>query len=311
MLDLFSGIGGFSYAAQQVWGDDMEIVSFVEIDPFCQKVLRKHWPDVPIVEDIKDVTEEIITDSQSNRLERRRMEKAQQASVPSGYCETSINLLTGGFPCQPASVAGKRQGKADDRWLWPEMFRVIRTFKPTWVIAENVYGLLTLDGGMVFEHCCADLEGEGYEVQPFIIPACAVNAPHRRDRVWIVAYFIGNAERPTYGQRKREVSDKEQNNGNEVRNDVRDIRQDVADTDNSSRSRRRQDTGMGLLKENEGKTGKTDWERTTQWAVEPDVGRVAHGVPNRVHRLKALGNAIVPQVAMVLMLAIKEITDDR
>jgi len=152
-IDLFSGIGGFSLAAR--WAG-FETVQFVEIDPFCRKVLNKNFPGVPIHDDIKTY-------------------KHSGASRPF--------LLTGGFPCQPFSCAGKRRGAEDDRALWPEMLRVISEARPTWVIGENVGGFIS----MGLDDCISDLEAEGYTVQPFVIPACAVNAPHRRDRVWIVA----------------------------------------------------------------------------------------------------------------------------
>ena len=220
MLDLFSGIGGFAYAAQQVWGDDLDIVAFCEIDPYCCKVLNKHWPETPIMGDIKDVTKETLADTNIGRLEGASSKESRANNVIRNSGERSeenrIDLLTGGFPCQPASIAGKRKGKADDRWLWPEMFRVIRELKPAWVIAENVRGLLTLESGMVFEHCCADLEGEGYEVQPFNIPACAVDAPHRRERIWIVAYSDGSRQ---YSTEKGKAG-----------NDTRGSGSDVADT---------------------------------------------------------------------------------
>jgi DNA (cytosine-5)-methyltransferase 1 len=132
----------------------------VEIDPFCQKVLQKNFPGVPIHDNIKTFT----------------------------YNGTNPFILTGGFPCQPFSCAGKRKGKEDDRYLWPEMLRVISEARPTWVIGENVGGFVN----MGLDDCISDLEAEGYEVQPFIIPACAKNAPHRRDRVWIVANTKSN-----------------------------------------------------------------------------------------------------------------------
>ena len=182
MLDLFSGIGGFSYAAQQVWGKDLDIIAFCEIDLFCQKILNKHWPEVPIIDDIRGINAKTMANTGSNpagtesgpgigRITINKQNDGGKIWDEFTNCgtQTRIDLLTGGFPCQPASVAGKRKGKADDRWLWPEMFRVIRELKPTWVIAENVRGLLTLESGLVFEHCCADLETEGYEVQTFII----------------------------------------------------------------------------------------------------------------------------------------------
>lgn len=156
---LFSGVGGFDLAAEWMgWTNMFQ----VEIDPFCNKVLAKNFPHVKRYGDIK----------QFNGTEYRG----------------TIDVLTGGFPCQPFSVAGKRAGTEDNRYLWPEMLRVIREIKPAWIVAENVRGLLTIQDGMVFEQACTDLENEGYEVQPFIIPACSVGAPHRRDRIWFIAH---------------------------------------------------------------------------------------------------------------------------
>lgn len=162
-LDLFSGIGGFSLAASWVW-DDLEIVSFCEQDKFCQKVLKKHWPDVPIFDDIYTL-------------------KGDQFGA--------VDIITGGFPCQPFSVAGKQRGSEDDRYLWPEMLRVIKEAKPRWVVGENVTGIINL----ALDDVLASLENIGYETQAFIIPACGVDAPHRRDRVWIVAHSERNRRR--------------------------------------------------------------------------------------------------------------------
>ena len=161
ILDLFSGIGGFTLAASWCWGDELDIAGFCENDKYCQKVLKKHWPNVPIHNDIKDIDAKKIK---------------------------SIDLITAGVPCQPASNAGKQKGTKDDRWLWPEAFRIIRDTKPKWVILENVFGLLNLEGGLVFENLLSELEALHYETQTFIIPACAVDAPHRRNRVWIVGH---------------------------------------------------------------------------------------------------------------------------
>ncbi len=156
---LFSGIGGFDLAAE--WMGWTNVLN-CEIDEFCRKVLKYHFPNSKQYADIR------TTDF---TVWRNR-----------------IDVLTGGFPCQPFSVAGKRKGTDDDRYLWPEMLRAIREIRPRWIVGENVYGLVNWSDGMVLEQVCADLENEGYEVQPFVIPACAVNAPHRRDRVWIVAH---------------------------------------------------------------------------------------------------------------------------
>lgn len=156
---LFSGIGGFDLAAEWMgW----ENVFHCEIEEFPRKVLKHYWPNATSYEDIKQ------TDFTIHRGE--------------------LDILTGGFPCQPYSVAGKRKGKEDDRHIWPEMLRAIREIEPTWVVGENVRGLIGWNGGMVFDEVQADLEAIGYEVQPFLLPACGVNAPHRRDRVWFVAY---------------------------------------------------------------------------------------------------------------------------
>lgn len=164
IIDLFSGVGGFSIAGHQLgW----ETILFCEKEPFPQMVLRERFPGVPIFYDVCKLTGEKI-----NGL--------IQSDRPI--------ILTGGFPCQPFSVAGAREGTEDSRHLWPEMFRIIKAVRPDYIIGENVPGLLSIEGGMVFEQVCLDLESEGYEVQAFVLPACATGAPHRRDRVWIVAY---------------------------------------------------------------------------------------------------------------------------
>jgi len=156
---LFSGIGGFDLAAEWMgW----ENVFHCEWNEFGQKILKHYWPKAKTYEDITK------TDFSIHR--------------------GKIDILTGGFPCQPYSSAGKRLGKEDDRHLWPEMLRAIREIKPRYIVGENVSGLLSWNGGLVFNEVQVDLENEGYKVQPCVLPACAVNAPHRRDRVWFVAY---------------------------------------------------------------------------------------------------------------------------
>jgi DNA (cytosine-5)-methyltransferase 1 len=156
---LFSGIGGFDLAAEWMgWNNAFHC----EWNQFGRKVLNHYWPNSISYEDITK------TDFSIHR--------------------GRIDILTGGFPCQPYSMAGKRLGKDDERHLWPEMLRAIRQISPRWVVGENVFGLVNWNGGMVFDEVQADLEAQGYEVQPFVLPACAVNAPHRRDRVWFVAF---------------------------------------------------------------------------------------------------------------------------
>jgi len=160
---LFSGIGGFELAAHLMgW----ENVFHCEINPFGQKILKYHYPNSISYDDIKK------TDFTVHRGQ--------------------IDIITGGFPCQPYSQAGKRLGKEDDRHLWPQMLRVIREVQPRWVVGENVFGLINWNEGLVFDEVQADLEAQGYKVQPYVLPAVAVNAPHRRDRVWFVAYSENN-----------------------------------------------------------------------------------------------------------------------
>ncbi len=156
---LFSGGGGFDLAAE--WAGWSNLFN-CEINPFCRTILKYHFPDAEQYSDIR------TTDF----------------SIWRGR----IDVLSGGFPCQPFSQAGKRKGTDDDRYLWPEMLRAIREVRPRWVVGENVLGIVNWSEGLVFEQVCADLEAEGYEVQPFVLPACGVGAPHRRDRVWFVAY---------------------------------------------------------------------------------------------------------------------------
>jgi len=166
-IDLFSGIGGFSLGLQ--WAGLSEPALFCEIEEYPQKLLRQNFPGVPIHDDIKTLTKakiyELTGETDSNRF-----------------------ILTGGVPCQPASVAGKRRGTKDDRWLWGEALRVVRELHPTFVLFENVPGLISLEGGLPFEQTLLDLEAQGYETITFSIPACAVDAPHIRQRIWIVAY---------------------------------------------------------------------------------------------------------------------------
>ena len=160
-LELFAGIGGIALAAE--WAG-IETVAFCERDPFCQKVLNKHWPSVPIFDDIKTLNKQIL-------IER-------------GVDVGAIELISGGFPCQPYSIAGKRKGTEDDRDLWPEMFRIIEEIRPTWVVGENVANFANME----LDRTLSDLESIGYKGESFIIPACSVGALHVRKRIFIVAY---------------------------------------------------------------------------------------------------------------------------
>ena len=257
-LDLFSGIGGFALAAS--WAG-INTVAFCEIEPFAQKVLKKNFPSVPVFPDICKLKRSDINET--------------------------VDIITGGFPCQPFSVAGKKRGADDDRDLWPQMFRVIKEFKPTWVIGENVANFV----GMAFQRTKTDLESEGYEVQPLIIPACGVNAPHKRDRVWIVAYSDSN---------RRAKGNRANSGVNETRENT--YREGKANTNNIGCSSEAVAYTQGIYAQRlNNRSGKGEPWGSSWWETEPRLDRVANGVPNRVDRLKGLGNAIVPQVAYQIM----------
>jgi len=383
LLDLFSGIGGFSLAAQWVWGDELEIVAFCEIDKFCQKVLHKHWPNVPIIEDVRDVKRETLEDSTStngrsqsgNALHEGRKigqggregiskdsERNSRFTEPNNQSANfnGIDLLTGGFPCQPFSCAGKRKGKEDNRYLWPECIRVVREIKPRWVIFENVPGIKR----MVLDDCLSDLEAEGYwnyinkkgkgGIAPLVVGACSVNAPHKRMRVWIVAHnekqingtgltqkskgqiqklgecdFSKDVAQPEFACRgggisegmsdgewrtsSKESESLQSRNGEAYPSDIEQGGQDVADTEYQGQGlRNHEDEEIFRNRSPEGETRSPICasQKWNNWSTEPNVGRVVHGVPSRMDRLKSLGNAIVPQVAMQIMKAIKEIDNN-
>lgn len=270
--DLFSGIGGFGLAAR--WAG-FETKFFCEIDAFCKKVLAKNFPDTPVFDDIKNL----------------------DLSKEHG----TIDILTGGFPCQPFSTMGKRKGTSDNRSLWGEMFRIICELSPRFIVAENVIGLLTIEGGMVFEQINLDLESKGYSVQTYIIPACAQNAPHRRDRVWIIAHSDSF---------RHKTNDRETFSFNKSGN---------APTQKQERRNKQ----FGLIESNtffantdgtrpQGQSGlcakdytRNYWQR--EWIeIAPRLCRVGNGISNRVDRLRGLGNAIVPQIAYQIFESIKQ-----
>jgi DNA (cytosine-5)-methyltransferase 1 len=159
----------------------------VEIDKFCQRVLKKHWPEVPIVEDVNEVERIVAYAKHSNGSELQRLRELPKEYTQPANNNLRIDLITGGVPCQPSSYAGKRKGTEDDRWLWPAAIKVVDRIQPRWVLFENPTGFLTLNKGVEYEAVLAHLEAQGYWVESFIIPASATGAPHRRDRVWIVA----------------------------------------------------------------------------------------------------------------------------
>ena len=273
-LGLFEGIGGFSLAVKWAGG---KTLAWCEWNEFGQKVLKYHFPEA---EGHGDITK---TDF------RKYANK--------------IDLITGGFPCQPFSMAGKRKGTNDERYLWHEMLRAIQEVKPRFVIAENVFGITNIDGGLVFEQVCADLENEGYEVQAFIIPACAKNAPHRRDRVWFVAYCnIGGLERAEESRWNGINVKRESEFGNA--------------TDASSSKSQRFKLNRGTGKKRKAKEQSRQFSRPicTIWEkfpTQPPVCGRNDGLSTeldgitfpkwRNESIKAYGNAIVPQVAYELI----------
>ena len=332
-LDLFSGIGGFAYAAQQVWGNDHNVVAFVEKDKYCQKVLNKHWPDVPIIDDIKEykygdvantesegarrifVKDEAQRPQSSNELFGERSTVLRNSKGDKTYDRPAIDLLTGGFPCQPFSVAGKQRGKNDDRYLWPEMFRVIQETQPSWIIGENVPGIIN----MGLEATVLDLEKEGYEVELLVLPACGVGAWHQRYRVWIVAHSEHNGQFATEKSRSTTEAiqwQQERQDGTQYTKGTSSLskaREDMADSNNRGRPPVKHTRGSEK-EDSRGEKGAygmsgqcSNISREQNWATEPNVGRVVNGIPNRVDKLKGLGNAIVPQCVEPIMWAIKEI----
>lgn len=312
VLDLFSGIGGFSLGLERA---GMRTVGFCEINPYCRAVLAKHWPAVPCFEDIRSLDATGLA-----RLGR-------------------IDLICGGFPCQPWSIAGKRKGHEDDRDLWPEMFRVIEQVRPAWIIGENVTGLI----GLALDAVLADLESIGYTARPFVIPAAAVGAPHRRNRLWIVATnadsdAIRNNEQRE-ARRRNDIQDSAQaepgddgqarivSNANggrcEVEREpkstglesaprnladglceVRELGDSAAGNAADSSGARLQISERPPVSRARRRQARRAIAECNWWSAEPGMGRVAYGIPNRVDRLRALGNALVPQIAEIIGRAI-------
>lgn len=315
--DLFAGIGGFSIAFDQVFQEYERKHIFCEWEHFPTEVLKKHWSDGTFYGDIRD----LIADSERAGRKREQGSPEGQYRLRGGDSKNEDTfILTGGFPCQPFSHAGRRRGTEDDRYLWPAMFRAIQILKPTWVIAENVRGLVTWNDGMVLEQVCTDLESEGYEVQPFIIPACSVGAPHRRDRVWIVANSNDARSRtPEYdSDENRTQSD----NGWEGQPLSRTGGQD-SHAPNTGSQRRNEGSGESIRPESEEPKRENrqyfGWNRNWQEialatchdgmddGLPREVGGVSYSFAKwRKEALKAYGNAIVPQVAVQILESIKK-----
>lgn len=309
VLDLFSGIGGFSLGLERTGG--FETVAFCEIDPFCQKVLKKHWPDTPIYNDVRNLE-----------------------------YDGPVDVICGGYPCQPFSTAGRRKGKEDDRHLWPAMFDLIQKYRPAWVIGENVAGHVS----MGLDDVLIDLAGADYSARPFVIPACAVDAPHRRNRVWVIANTrhagihqrgqlrdayetckesrgmgpddqsgISNQETTSLANSQKLFCNGGDDNGENCGGQISELGNgwsgsDVSDSTSLGQSGQGESIKRGCsTQEREGQADKPISVREPCfWPIEPDVGRVANGVPKRVDRLRTLGNAVVPQIPEMIGYAILE-----
>ena len=282
VLDLFSGIGGMSLGLEMTGG--FETVAFCERDAYCKSILRQHWPTTPIYGDVKEL-----------------------------HYDQPVDVICGGYPCQPFSQAGQRRGDQDDRHLWPEMARIIDETRPTWVLAENVAGHVSLG----LDQVLSDLEARNYTWGAYIIPAVAVNAHHRRDRVWIIAHSDGKGE-PDVAvdenprSRQLDVADADNRSGRwrKERQPQRDRQldvygQNVADPigTRSQRAWHEQREARNARARQPSKLGSG---QARLWETEPVVGRVAHGVSARVDRIKALGNSVVPQVVAQIGRAILE-----
>jgi len=369
-VDLCSGIGGFALGFQ--WAELSKPVLFCDIEPWSRKILAKHWPDVPIAEDVKEL-----------------------ANDPNGLIP-DCDILTAGYPCQPFSVAGQRRGTEDDRHIWPFIFTIIKAKRPSFCVFENVFGHVS----MGLDQVLSDLEGESYATRPFVVPACATDAFHRRDRLWIICRNVGDtkhdgssttkvtgsigetSEHHTQGQSEaeqfegasqsrdsgslgestraehvgdteskrherrtdveREGAEDKQKQRLGVRSEFSGSSEDVAyaqsmhsnGSGEHTQQSERQVSELGersseinvAYTDSEGSQGQwrehepisrqetghaasySDKEIRARknWQPEPRVGRVAHGVSNRVDRLRGLGNAIVPQISMRIGLTIKE-----
>ena len=381
-LDLFSGIGGFALGLEAT--QKIKTVAFCEIDKYCTKVLNKNWPEVPVYKDIKELT----------------YDKLKADGID------SIDIITGGYPCQPFSIAGNKKGVEDPRHLWPEYFRLIKECRPTWIIGENVSGHIKLGLDAVQE----DLESQGYSLRTFSVSASSIGANHQRERIWTVAYSQRNYDSQQIKRVNGEESSlqkEHRENDSTTRNfsgasAIRETRNEHADVEDARRRSWREQFTWNTESTGRGTSEKTEWstntdtspgpsERTetmanaesiesnvgediqhtstgngqgqtgresgdvantsahrsfneqerntrsldnqskeeerrersessirtetrstgtkTWWDTEPDVGRVADGIPDRTHRLKALGNAVVPQIPYYIAKSILEVMD--
>lgn len=269
VLDLFSGIGGFSVGLEAT--GKFKTIGFCEQDKFCQKVLRKHWNDVPIYEDIK-------------KLDAKKIK---------------ADVVVGGFPCQSFSIAGKQKGKDDERYLWDEMFRIIKEVKPKWIIGENVQNLINISNGEILQGIHNDLESENFEVQTFNISASSQGAWHKRSRIWIVAantkclgFSKGCKESEKF--KREETSDKyfNCNQGSQFRKSSNQMEFSDTNKFGTQIQTQREHTSIKMS----GSTSKESWWETQSKLCGVPYGLQYESHPDRANRIKALGNSIVPQI---------------
>jgi DNA (cytosine-5)-methyltransferase 1 len=280
-LDLFSGIGGFSLGLEATGG--FETKAFCDIEKYPRQVLQKHWPHVKQYEDIKELNYE--------RLKADGID--------------SIDIITGGYPCQPFSIAGRQKGEQDSRHLWPEYFRLVKELRPTWVIGENVSGHIKLGLDTVIE----DLESEDYAVRPFSISASSIGANHQRERIWILAHSR-RSQWPRAEQRGENENETRQENANQFERSSSTSEVDVANTNDERLQRQWQSRNQFTPRFNSSRESSEEGQRTMGqgwWESEPNMGRVAHGVPKRVDRLKSLGNSLIPQIPYYIGKTILEV----
>lgn len=270
---LFTGIGGFDLAAEWCGWDN---IFQVENDKNCKVFLKSNFPKVKLYDDIKKFDSKIY--------------------------KGSVDVISGGFPCQPFSIAGNKRGNKDDRHLWPEMLRIIKECEPSWVVAENVPGIIRME----LDQVLSDLENSGYETTTFNIPAIAVDAWHIRKRIFIIAHSnendtfrkrhkIRSKEKKTEGAPQRE-------NGQRMRDGITDLRIDFSNP-NTMRLEKQE-----IIEKIKRKKLRRKPLRN-YWKTEPEMGRVADGISGRLAQLSALGNAIVPQIAYIFFKIIDEINN--
>jgi len=284
-LDLFSGIGGFSLGLEATGG--FETKAFCDIEKYPRQVLQKHWPHVKQYEDIKELNYE--------RLKADGID--------------SIDIITGGYPCQPFSIAGRQKGEQDPRHLWPEYFRLVKELRPTWVIGENVSGHIKLGLDTVIE----DLESEDYSVRPFSISASSIGANHQRERIWILAHSR-RSQWPRAEFRGENENETRKENANQFERSSSTSEVDVANTNDERLQRQWQSRNQFTPRFNSSRESSEEGQRTVGqgwWESEPNMGRVAHGIPKRVDRLKSLGNSLVPQIPYYIGKTILEVMNGK